>query len=178
MLLFPTETVYGFGCDAADAAACARIRRLKGWAGPRPMILLVDGLEGAARVVRWTPGGRRLAQALWPGALTLLLPGRGGEATVAVRQSPHPVARALVASLGRAVTSTSANRTGEPPPRHIGQASWHGATGPDLILDDGETGGVHGSTVVDCSGARPRVVRRGDLDIDRLRAVMEVDLDD
>ncbi len=175
MILYPTETVYGFGCDAGNAEACARIGALKGWAAPRPMILLVDGIGGASRVIRWTPTGRRMAESLWPGALTLLLPGRTEEGPIAVRESPHPVVRSLVKHLGGALTSTSANRTGEPPPRTVGQAGWHGPQGPDMVLDGGKTEGHRGSTLVDCTGRRPRLVRRGDLDPALLAELMEVE---
>ncbi len=166
VLLYPTETVYGFGCDAANPAACELIGRLKGWAGARPMLVLVEDVAQAETVARWAPAARALAERYWPGPLTLVLSDRAGEGTVGIRLSPHPVARALVRDLGRPLTSTSANRTGEPPPRTLADASWHGSRGPELALDGGPCPGRLGSTVVDCTGSRPRVIRRGDLEVE------------
>ncbi len=165
-MLYPTETVYGFGCDAGDPAACERIARLKGWTAPRPMLVLVAGIEQASRIARWNDAARALAARHWPGALTLVLPALDGEGTVGVRQSPHPVAAALVEGLGRPLTSTSANRTGAPAPRALAEASWHGERGPDVSLDGGPSGGRLGSTVVDCTGDTPRILRRGDLEVE------------
>ncbi len=176
VLLYPTETVYGFGCDASDDRACARVRRLKGWEAGRPLIALVDDLAQAATVAELGDVARELAEAHWPGPLTLVLPRRGG-GTVALRASPHPVARALVRGLGRPLTSTSANRTGEPPPRRAGDARWHGARGPDLVLDAGATGGTVGSTIVDCCGPAPRLVRRGELAVEALAVPLGGDRD-
>jgi len=173
VVLYPTETVYGFGCDVRDGAACARVRALKGVPADRPLIALVRDLAQAAGMVHLTPDAERLARAHWPGALTLVLPGREG-GTVALRASSHPVPQALIDGLGGAITSTSANRAGEPPPRRAADASWVGEAGPDVSLDAGPTSGAVGSTIVDCCGPRPRLLRRGDLPVDALVVAVEV----
>jgi L-threonylcarbamoyladenylate synthase len=116
VISYPTETVYGIGGRASDGASALRIAELKGRA-PGGLIVLVDGLpEGLP------PLARALAEAFWPGALTLVVPGFEGiapevlaqDGTVALRWSPHPTVRALVQAVGP-ITSTSANRHGEPP---------------------------------------------------------------
>jgi L-threonylcarbamoyladenylate synthase len=176
VLLYPTETVYGFGCDPAAEAACARIGELKGWPAVRPMILLAANLEQAATVVELTPIARELADRFWPGPLTLVLPCRAG-GTQAVRVSPHPTVQALVEAFGGPITSTSANRTAAPPPTTAETASWHGERGPDMVIDGGACAGTVGSTVVDCCGPVARILRRGDLPLEQLRQVVEVAYD-
>ncbi len=173
VLLYPTETVYGFGCDAGDRSACARIAALKGWPAPRPMLVLVRDLEGAEAVGEVTPVARALAEAFWPGPLTLVIP-EGSGSTVGVRVSPHPVVRQLLDRIGGPITSTSANRTGAAPPRTVGEASWCGDEGPDAVLDGGACAGAVGSTVVNCAGAVARVLRAGDLPVAELMSVVEV----
>ncbi len=174
VVLFPTETVYGFGCDAADAEACARIRELKGWTTDRPMLVLAADRRQASELGCWTDEARAMADRFWPGPLTLILDG-GESPSVAVRVSPHPIATSLVRSLGRPVTSTSANRTGEPPPRTMQEAGWFGGRGPDVLVDGGEVGGRLGSTIVDCRGDLPSLVRAGDLPPHELHAFLGLD---
>ncbi len=175
VVLHPTETVYGFGCDARSAVACDRIRRMKGVAPQRPLIWLVRDLEQACAEADLSPVARRLAAAFWPGPLTLVAD--RGDDTVALRVSPHPTVAMLLADLDGPMTSTSANRTGESPPAAAADATWIGGAGPDVILDAGPCAGTVGSTIVDCTGARPRLLRAGDLDVARLREVEEIDTD-
>jgi len=121
VILYPTETVYGLGGRASDSAAARRVAGIKGRT-LLPLIVLVDGIPDGL-----SPPAAALARALWPGPVTLIVPaetvslpggvapeilGEGG--TLALRWSPHPVARSLVAAVG-AITSTSANRHGQPP---------------------------------------------------------------
>ncbi len=162
VVLHPTETVYGFGCDALDAEACGRVRRLKGYTGDRPLIWLVSGLAQAEHHARVEGAARDLALRHWPGPLTLIVPALQG-GTVGVRHSPHPVVNRLIEGLGNPMTSTSANRRGAVPPVTADAASWWG-DGPDVTLDAGPCPGPGGSTIVDCSGAEPVLVRRGELD--------------
>jgi L-threonylcarbamoyladenylate synthase len=172
---FPTETLWGLGADARSEAALAGLRRWKGREAEKPISLLVSGAGDLARLgARLTPAARRLAEAFWPGPLTLVvrcearlaagIAGPGG--SVGLRCSPHPVAAALAAlALRRGVgplTATSLNRAGEPPCRTRAEAE--ALAGPALALVAGpDAGGTEASSVVDASGDEPRVLREGAL---------------
>lgn len=187
LVAYPTETVYGFGC-LLRREALARLAALKERDERKPFLLLV---RSAADVngATWTDAARRLADAFWPGPLTLALAARPGsyppavlgpEGTVAVRSSPHPAVRDLLAALGEPLTSTSANRRGEPSAldaetaRRAAEAL--GAGEEVLVLDGGALPASPPSTLVDASSATPRILRRGALSVDTLRAVLpEID---
>lgn len=187
LLGYPTETVYGFG-GRCSADAVGRLAALKGRDPARPFLLLIAGAEAVPRLA-WSEGARMLAAALWPGPLTLVLADpegtfpvgiRSPAGTVAVRQSPHPLAARLVQRLGEPVTSTSANRAGERPATDgaeaLAVAVGLGA-GPDTwVLDVGRLPPSPASTIVDCSGRVPRIVRAGAVPAHRLRdALPEID---
>jgi len=176
VVLHPTETVYGFGCDAASPTACDRIRRLKGWQGDRPLIWLVEDAASVAEHAIVTEEAAALIEHFWPGPLTIVMATREGE-TIGFRHSPHPVIQRLVEGFGRPITSTSANRTGETPPKTAPEAGWLGSTGPDLVLDAGPCGGALGSTIVRCIGGQVELLREGDLPLSALTPVVEVDQD-
>ena len=119
IVAYPTETFYGLGVDALDELALARLRALKGRDG-KAISVLVDGRAMIDSICRAVPPlAVALMQRYWPGALTIALPARRNlpaalvtDGCVAVRQSSHPTAQALVAGLGRPLTATSANRAG------------------------------------------------------------------
>jgi L-threonylcarbamoyladenylate synthase len=169
VVAFPTETFYGLGVAALDAAAVRRLFALKGRPESRPILVLVDDPARVDRVALLTGAARELIARHWPGALTLVLPARtsvpqeltAGTGTIGVRQSAHPVARALVAALGAPVTAPSANLTGGPPPSSAQEvlAVFDGRI--DLILDGGPTPGGLPSTVLDVTVDPPRVLREG-----------------
>ena len=162
MVAYPTETFYGLGVDAFDAAALERLRALKG-RGEKAISLLIDGEAMLARLcAEVPPRARALMARHWPGALTLALPARPGlpealvsDGCVAVRQSPHPVARALVAGFGGPVTTTSANRSGEPPATTA--AAVRAALGDGCHVLDG---GADDGRRAEHAGARSRRRRR------------------
>lgn len=174
LLAYPTETVYGLGSFATDDAL-DRLASLKGRPPGKPFLLLVDGLEMiAASGLVLGPQARVLAREFWPGPLTLVLPGgegklpeilRGPEGGIAVRWTSHREVCRLVQLLGRPLTSTSANRAGHPAapgPEAIAQFFPDAmASGELLVLDGGVLGNVPPSTLVDCTGAVPRLVREG-----------------
>jgi L-threonylcarbamoyladenylate synthase len=183
LVAMPTETVYGFGC-ALQEEALAAIQRMKGRGAEKPFLVLVPGMAALARLA-WTPEARELAEVFWPGALTLVLadpeglfpPGvRSPAGTVAVRISPQPLARGVVDALGAPLVSTSANRPGEQPARSAEKAlgaAWAAGAGAELwVLDGGPLSSSSPSTIVDCSGHRPRVLRAGAIPVDRLRCVL------
>lgn len=183
LLAYPTETVYGLGSRplTPDVQALAA---LKGRAAGKPFLLLVSSREMAeAQGLAFTESARALARAFWPGPLTLVLPGGGGrlpdllrgpEGGIAVRWTSHPLIVALVAELGEPLTSTSANLPGSAPApgaeavlRDFRNAV---ASGQLLVLDGGVLGNRPPSTVVDCTGSAPRVIRQGAVSLAELRA--------
>jgi L-threonylcarbamoyladenylate synthase len=170
LVAFPTETFYGLGAAALDAVAVRRVFVAKGRPASMPLLVLVDSRAMVATVTAAIPARAiPLMARHWPGALTLVLPAAArlpaevtaGGATVGVRVSAHPVARALVHALGQPVTAPSANPTGAPPPVTAADvlAGLGGAI--DLVLDAGPTPGGAPSTVLDVTVEPPRVIRQG-----------------
>lgn len=182
LIAYATETVYGFG-STLDAAAVARLAALKGRVAEKPFLALVTDPAMVAEL-GWTPRARALAAAFWPGPLTLLLaapdgypPGvRDSRGTVAVRATPHPEARALVAALGAPITSTSANVPGGPPARSAEEAAEVvaalGGSGEIWVLDGGALPPSAPSTIVDCTLEPPAVTRVGALPVRRIRTIV------
>jgi len=167
---FPTETFYGLGADARNEEALQKIFQLKGREENKPLLLLIGDQEWLAGLARHIPAvAERLMQNFWPGPLTLVFeafPGlssflTGGTGTVGVRLSPHPVAQALVNAVGRAITATSANLSGQPSASVAAEVVRALGNRVDVILDGGQTAGGLGSTVLDVSSQVPRIIRQG-----------------
>lgn len=185
IIAYPTETIYGLG-SSVSAAAVDRLSALKGRPAGKPFLLLVSAREMVAKVgLRLTDAGERLAAAFWPGPLTLVVPGgertlpellRGPEGGIAVRWTSHPGATRIVSVLGAPITSTSANRPRQEPAEDgPGVEAVFGdevAAGTLLILDAGRLVASLPSTVIDCTGSVPRLVREGAVRATALRAVV------
>ena len=175
----PTETVYGLGARALDAAALARIFLAKGRPTSHPLIAHVLDLPGALAVAADVSAARSLAAAFWPGPLTFVLPRRAGTPdllsagldTVAVRAPAHPVARAVIAALGEPIAAPSANRYQEVSPTTAAHVARSLGEAVALILDGGATERGIESTVVDLTGP-PTILRLGPIDELALRAVL------
>jgi L-threonylcarbamoyladenylate synthase len=182
ILAYPTETVYGLG-SAPTIAALDALAAFKGRAREKPFLLLVSDramAEGWGLV--FPPSAKALAEAFWPGPMTLVLPGgegklpdrlRGPEGGIAVRHTSHALIAQLIGRLGQPLTSTSANRPGLPPapgPERIAEMFARELNrGELLILDGGALGNVPPSTVVDCTGPEPALIREGALPRAELR---------
>ncbi len=185
LIAYPTETVYGLG-SITSAPAVERLASLKGREPGKPFLVLVASrrmLQGVG--LRLTDAAERFAAAFWPGPLTLALPGgegvlpdalRGPEGGIAVRWTSHPGAAQLIQTLGSPITSTSANRPRKPPllePAEIGKAFPDAVSeGALLVLDAGPLPHSQPSTLVDCTGPAPRLVREGALPAKRLLAIV------
>lgn len=172
LVAFPTETVYGLGARAYDAAAARRVYKAKGRPSDNPLIVHVADEAMLADVVRRvTPLARRLIDAFWPGPLTLILeksprvPGAvtAGGRTVAVRCPGHPAARALIRALGEPVAAPSANLSGRPSPTTAAHVLRDLRGRVPLILDGGPCRKGLESAIVDARGKRPVVLRHGTL---------------
>lgn len=162
VVLYPTETFYALGADPRSPEGCAAVFRLKGREASRRLPRIAADREQVEARCRFPEGAAALADRHWPGPLTLVLPLREREGTVAVRVSPHPVARALAAALGHPVISTSANRSGAPPARTAAAAVaslGETASASLTVLDGGTTPGGAPSVIVDATGTPFRTLR-------------------
>jgi L-threonylcarbamoyladenylate synthase len=182
VLAYPTETVYGFG-GGADHESVRNLVALKSRPRGKPFLLLVAGVDMLSRLdLRMTHAASSLAARFWPGPLTLVLPGgdkrvppelRGPEGGVAVRWTSHVALGRLIRAYGDPITSTSANRPGTPPADSAATIlrDWWEAIARDRlrVLDGGTLRPSEPSTVVDCMGARPRVIRPGAISSETLR---------
>jgi len=178
----PTDTVYGLAADAADAAAVARVFAAKGREETKPLpIFIRDRAQARELAQAWPEAAERLAEAFWPGALTLIVPARrdlaawlpAGQETIALRQPAHALVAALLAATGRALTGTSANRSGQAPCRSAAEVAAQLGDRIAAIADGGPSApGAQPSTIVDVSGARPRLARAGAIPAAAIAAVV------
>ena len=160
LVAFPTETVYGLGADATNARAVARLYEAKGRPSFNPLIAHVSDLHAARQIAHFDDKSLRLAEAFWPGPLTLVLPkiagcpvsdlATAGLETVAVRIPAHPAARAILHAFGKPVVAPSANISGHVSPTTADHVFGDLAGRIDLIVDGGPVAVGVESTIVGC----------------------------
>jgi len=170
VVAMPTDTVYGIGVDLSVPGGIERLFEAKRRPPDRAIVLLLSDHGQAASLAEWPPAAAVLAEAFWPGGLTLVLPQRpgvalpaeltDGRATIGLRVPDHPSPRALAAALGP-LPVTSANISGLPEARTADEIQGQLGDAIDLVLDGGPSRGGPPSTVVDCSGDVPRILRSG-----------------
>ena len=178
IVVYPTETFYGLGALARDEAALERLARAKLRPVGKPLPLLAADLAQVEEVAVLTGRAARLAAALWPGPLTLVLPARpglpaaitAGTGTVGVRVPGSAVARALARAAGGALVSTSANPSGGTPPSRAAELDPALRARVDHVLDGGTTPGGLPSTVVAVEEDELRLVRAGAVPFERVAA--------
>ena len=181
LVAFPTETVYGLGANALDAEAVARIYAAKGRPQYNPLIVHVANVAQVSSVASgWNNTAERLANAFWPGPLTLVLPKTNavpesvtaGLPTVAVRVPGHPVAYALLSTARIPVAAPSANRSTQLSPTRGDHVLQSLGDAVDLILDAGPTPVGIESTVLDLTTPVPTLLRPGSITVDELIRVV------
>ncbi len=184
LVVLPTETVYGLAADAANADAIARVYRLKGRPADHPLIVHVLDAAQASWWSAWSPRAQRLADAFWPGPLTLIVPRResapafacGTEKTIALRAPSHPVARAVVAAFarigGHGIAAPSANRFGRVSPTRAAHVLDDLGDEAPIVLDGGACEVGLESTIVDLSRDRAVLLRPGAIGIAELESVL------
>jgi len=170
VVVYPTETFYGMGADALSLAALDRLFALKGREPGKPVALIAADARSAFELAREvSEAARRLADAFWPGPLTLVMPARdnlpgpliGPDGGIGVRVSSHPIARALAAGLGRPITATSANLAGGRPATTLGEARDVFGAKVKVYLEGGKLTAAVPSTVVACDRNGWRILRAG-----------------
>ncbi|GMU43834.1 MAG: threonylcarbamoyl-AMP synthase [Xanthomonadales bacterium] len=170
LVAMPTETVYGLAADARDVEAVRRIFAAKGRPADHPLIVHLHDASALDLWAREIPASARvLAEAFWPGPLTLVLRKSavvdpaitGGQDTVGLRVPAHPVARALLVAFGGALAAPSANRFGRISPTTAAHVREEFPGGEVWVLDGGPSEVGLESTIIDLSGPRPRLLRPG-----------------
>jgi L-threonylcarbamoyladenylate synthase len=182
LVILPTETVYGLAADAGQAIAVAKLFEAKGRPRFNPLIAHVFDLGAAEAIATFDSRARALAEAFWPGPLTLVLPYRGensvcdlaraGLDTVAVRIPAHPIARAVLEAFGGPVSAPSANRSGRPSPTTFEDAVEETGFAAAAALDGGACLVGLESTVIACLDGPPRLLRPGGLSREAIEAVV------
>jgi L-threonylcarbamoyladenylate synthase len=181
----PTETVYGLAADATNPQAVARIYETKGRPSFNPLIVHVPNLDAAEAIGAFNEDARKLAEAHWPGPLTLVLPLReyapvaslvtAGLLTIALRVPAHPAMQALLAATGRPLAAPSANASGRISPTRASHVLASLAGRIPLVIDGGATERGLESTIVAATGGPLRLLRRGPVEVDAEEVSGEVE---
>ena len=182
VVALPTDTVYGISVALETPGGIERLFHVKRRPPDRGIMLLLDDATQAGMIGVMGPAATALADACWPGGLTVVVPQRpdvrlpaaltAGVATVGLRVPDHGAPRALAAAVGPLPT-TSANVSGLPEARDATEIQEQLGDTIDLILDGGPAHGGPASTVVDCSGDLPRVVRVGAIGLEQVAAILD-----
>ena len=186
VVAFPTETVYGLGADATNAEAVLRVYEMKGRPRFNPLIAHVADLESASAHGDFNAKARKLANAFWPGPLTMVLIKRpesaicdlvsAGLETIALRVPANEIARNLLRAAGCPLAAPSANKAGHVSPTAAVHVAADLGEGPDVILDGGDTALGLESTVVDLSGPQPLLLRPGGIPREEIEQALGMQL--
>lgn len=180
IVVFPTETVYGIGASASSCIGPQEIIDIKMRPKNKPLPWLVEDASALDKFGVDVPEyARRLARAFWPGALTIVVKAadvvapefRDERGTVALRCPAHELVQELIRATGGALIATSANTSGHPAPASFEELEERIIAAADLTLDGGETEHGIASTVVDCSGPEPVIIREGAIPAEQVLAV-------
>src|SRR5207302_680312 len=181
LVAFPTETVYGLGADAANGEAVRRIFAVKGRPADHPVIVHIADRRDVGKWARAVPkGAAALAEAFWPGPLTLILPRAsavldqitGGQDNVGLRVPSHPLARALLNAFGQGIAAPSANRFGHVSPTTAAHVAADLRDAPAMILDGGPCDVGIESTIVAFRDDEPVLLRPGAISVADLAQVL------
>lgn len=181
LVAFPTETVYGLGANANNPDAVRKIFRVKGRPSTHPVIVHIDHPRYIQRWVReLSPDAKRLADAFWPGPLTIVAKRApavndvitGGQDTIAIRVPNHPVAQQLLNAFGGGIAAPSANRYGKVSPTRAEHVREELGEDVRIVLDGDDCKIGLESTIVSCVSDVPRVLRPGSITLTQLRAVV------
>jgi len=182
IVILPTDTAYGLVGNPADATIVNRVLTIKERTDKPGMPLLVGNITQALFLGKFTPVAQTLATQFWPGALTLIVPGRrpfppgipGPDRSLALRMPHHPVTIAVIHSLGYPIIGTSANKSESPSPRTADAAAAQVGSLVDLIIDAGPTHHEADSTIVNCTLNPPVILREGAIRAPALSSFFEL----
>jgi len=179
LVVYPTETVYGLGCDPFNIEAVKRIFEVKG-ERRKPLPILASSINHVEKIASMSQEGKKIAKKFWPGPLTLVflkqlvLPNivTCNLNSVGVRIPKHDVALQLISSSNGLLIGTSANKTGEKPPRTVQEATQPLKEEVDVVLDGGPTTLGKPSTVADLTTKKPRILREGPISLKEISSIL------
>ncbi|UCD80736.1 MAG: threonylcarbamoyl-AMP synthase [Desulfobacterales bacterium] len=183
VIAFPTRCLYGLGADAFNTEAVRRIFSIKQRPDVKPVLILIADVSQLDRLVKnVTEVAADIMRKFWPGEVTLVFEAgdvvppvlTGGSGKIGIRLPGHPVASALVKAVAGPVTGTSANLSGDPGCHRIEDLVPQVARQLDLILNAGPLKGGSGSTVVDVTAGKPRILREGTISADEIMNLVEL----
>lgn len=173
LVIYPTDTVYGLGCDPLNTEAVKRVLKAKGEKRKKPLPILASSKEQVERIAFMSEKAQKIAEKFWSGSLTLVLPKRRALPdivtlnldSVGVRVPRHETAIQLISLSGGLLVGTSANRTGGKPPRTAQEAADQIGEEVDIIIDGGPAALGVSSTVVDLTADTPKILREGPISL-------------
>ncbi|MEK7160601.1 MAG: L-threonylcarbamoyladenylate synthase [Patescibacteria group bacterium] len=185
LVIFPTDTVYGLGCDATQESAIKKIFKIKNRQETNPLAIIVRDIAMAKKVAFVEPKIERALNSVWPGAVTVVLWKRSRlpevltakEQTIGLRIPDYKLTYLLAENMARPYVATSANYSGEPATNKIGQVIKYFEKSPyrpDLILDGGDLKWCEPSTVLDLSKDKPKITRIGPVDKKKLMEILSI----
>jgi L-threonylcarbamoyladenylate synthase len=179
LVVYPTDTVYGLGCDPFNVKAVRRVFMVKG-GRRKPLPILASGIDHVERIAFLSQEAKKIAKLFWPGPLTLVVPKKPtlleavtcNLSSVGVRMPNHDVALRLIDLSNGLLVGTSANKTGEKPPRTAQEAAQQLEEDVDVILDGGPATLGVSSTVADLTSRKPRIIREGPISLKEISDVL------
>lgn len=179
LVVYPTDTVYGLGCNPFNVTAVKRVFGVKG-ERRKPLPILASSIDSVEKIAFLLQEAKKIAKWFWPGPLTLVVPKKPTLPdlvtcklnSVGVRVPKHDVALKLISLSNGLLVGTSANKTGEKPPRTADEAAQQLGEEVDVILDGGPTTLGVSSTVVDLTSKKPRILREGPMSLKEISEVL------
>lgn len=181
IVVFPTETVYGIGAAATSGCGPCELFDIKVRPLDKPLPWLIEGTEDLQRYGSKVPEyAVKLAEEFWPGSLTLVVDAsekvgadfRDERGTIALRAPDHEIVQTLIRASGSPIAATSANTSGRPPASTFPQLEERIIAAADVVLDGGDSEIGVASTVVDCTGSDPQILREGPISPERIEEVL------
>jgi len=179
LVVYPTETVYGLGCDLFNIEAVKRVLKVKG-ERRKPLPILASSIKYVEKIASMSQEGEKIAKSFWPGPLTMVFPKKlvlpdivtCNLDSVGVRIPKHDVALQLISLSNGLLVGTSANKTGEKPPQTVQEATQQLEEEVDVILDGGPTTLGNPSTVADLTSKKPRILREGPISLKEISDII------
>ncbi len=186
LVVYPTDTAYGFAVDATNLAAIKKLYALKGRSFKKPIQVIFPSIEKAQKVLRISPYAKKLMKTFWPGAVSFVLPLRskaknwvmlsGRTGTIGIRNPASVITQQLVKKFGKPITTTSANLSGQPTAYTLNEVKtqYHGKKAvPDYYLDGGRLKKNSISTLLQIDGQNVTLIREGVVKFSRIQKAIK-----